>query len=133
MSEARAAQATGLHEVLGSKHEGPHSRLGHGLLRIQGLGDKEAATTRQVLSATSWNPENKNPRLDPCCWLLPQTSGPLKHRRVGSRSPSPEHHKVTARMGCHAVSDIVVEFHPWHQGFQNLGPQQVLIPQGPLP
>lgn len=48
MSEARAAQATGLHEVLGSKHEGPHSGLGHGLLRIQGLGDKEAATTRQV-------------------------------------------------------------------------------------
>lgn len=48
MSEARAAQATGFHEVLGSEHEGAYSRLWHGLLRIQGLRDKEAPTTRQV-------------------------------------------------------------------------------------
>lgn len=48
MSKARAAQATGLHEVLGGKHEGAHSRLWHRLLRIQGLGDKEAPTTRKV-------------------------------------------------------------------------------------
>lgn len=50
-----------------------------------------------------------------------------------NQKPSPEHHKVAARMGCHAVSDIVVQLHTRHQGFQHLGPQQVLIPEGPLP
>lgn len=38
VSEPGAAQAAGLHEVLGSEHHGPHPGLWHGLLGIQGLG-----------------------------------------------------------------------------------------------
>ena len=48
VSEPGAAQAARFHEVLGGEHEGPHPRLWHGLLRIQGLRDEEAAPTGQV-------------------------------------------------------------------------------------
>lgn len=58
----------------------------------------------------------------PLLTLAPPFWSPEAHQD-GNRNALPEHHKVTARMGCHAVSDVVVQFHTWHQGFQHLGPQ----------
>lgn len=78
VGEAGAAQATGLHEVLGGEYQRPHPRLGHGLLRIHGLGDKQAASTGQVRAP---HPVGKGHAHSGCKgWFLPPPQPP-KHSR----------------------------------------------------
>lgn len=56
-----------------------------------------------------------------------------KPSRSGLSLPSPEHHAVPARVGCHAVRDVVVDLHVLVQGLHHFALQQVLIPEVTLP